>query len=317
MSSLISFALHEEYKRLAHLGDRLHEIDQIIDWKKFRPIVNDLYKNTGPQGGRPNIDEIVMVKLMFLGEWNSLSDPELERQCTDRISFRHFLGFPKKIPDHGTIWLFRERLIQTGRCEAIWEELQRQLDENGLAVKKGTIQDATFVIADSGHATADKPRGDEAKTRRSKDGTWAKKGNKSYFGYKTHIKTDLGFGLIRDIETTPANVHDSQVDLLNEGEIGYKDKGYFGVSSCGYDATMKRATRGHPLTIRDKLRNKRISRKRAPGERPFAVMKTVFRGGHVRVTTVKRVYVKQMFAAFAFNLYQLVTLKKRGMWTPR
>jgi len=317
MSSLISFALHEEYKRLAHLGDRLHEIDQIIDWKKFRPIVKDLYKNTGPQGGRPNIDEIVMVKLMFLGEWNSLSDPELERQCTDRISFRHFLGFPKRVPDHGTIWLFRERLVQTGKYEAIWEEFQRQLDENGLAVKKGTIQDATFVTADSGHAKADKPRSDEAKTRRSKDGAWAKKGNKSYFGYKTHVKTDLDFCLIRDIETTPANIHDSQVDLLNEGEIGYKDKGYFGVSSRGYDATMKRATRGHLLTIRDKLRNKRIARKRAPGERPFAVMKTVFHGGHVRVTTVKRVHVKQMFAAFAFNLYHLVTLKKKGVWTPR
>ena len=67
MSNLLSFALHEEYKRLARLGDRLHEIGQIIDWKRFLPIVKDLYKNTGPQGGRPNIDEIIMIKLMFLG----------------------------------------------------------------------------------------------------------------------------------------------------------------------------------------------------------------------------------------------------------
>jgi len=173
MSTFINYALHEEYKRLQELGDRLSEINTIIDWKKFRPIVKDLYKNTGPRGGRPNIDEIIMVKLMFLGEWNSLSDPELERQCTDRISFRHFLGFPKKIPDHGTIWLFRERLVQTGKYKAIWEELQRQFDENGLSVKKGTIQDATFVTSDPGHARADKPRGDEARTRRSKDGAWS------------------------------------------------------------------------------------------------------------------------------------------------
>jgi len=254
MSNLLSFALHEEYKRLARLGDRLHEIGQIIDWKRFLPIVKDLYKNTGPQGGRPNIDEIIMIKLMFLGEWHTLSDPELERQCTDRISFRHFLGFPKKIPDHGTIWLFRERLVQTGTYDLLWKELQRQFDEKGLSVKKGSIQDATFITADPGHAKANKPRGAEAKTRRSKDGAWAKKGNKSYFGYKTHVKTDLDVGLIRDIETTPANVHDSQVDLLTEGEIGYKDKGYFGVSSRGYDATMKRATRDHPLNIKDKLR---------------------------------------------------------------
>ena len=53
-----------------------------------------------------------------------------------------------------------------------------------LKVKKGIIQDATFITADPGHAKKDKPRGDEAKTRRSKDGTWAKKGSKSFFGYK-------------------------------------------------------------------------------------------------------------------------------------
>jgi hypothetical protein len=34
------------------------------------------------------------------------------------------------------------------------------------------IQDATFIHPDPGHAKADKPRGDEAKTRRSRDGTW-------------------------------------------------------------------------------------------------------------------------------------------------
>jgi IS5 family transposase len=49
--------------------------------------------------------------------------------------------------------------------------LQGQLDAKGLKVKKGVIQDATFITSDPGHAKADKPCGDEAKTRRSKDGT--------------------------------------------------------------------------------------------------------------------------------------------------
>ena len=51
----------------------------------------------------------------------------------------------------------------------------------------------------------------------------------------------LEHGLIRDIETTTASVHDSQVDLSNP--VVYRDKGYFGVKPRGYDATMKRATR--------------------------------------------------------------------------
>ena len=37
------------------------------------------------------------------------------------------------------------------------------------------MQDATFITSDPGHSPADKPRGPEAKTRRNKEGTWAKK----------------------------------------------------------------------------------------------------------------------------------------------
>jgi len=101
------------------------------------------------------------------------------------------------------------------------------------------------------------------------------------------------------------------VDLSRPGEVVYRDKGYFGVKPRGYDATMRRGVRGHPLGIRDKLRNGRISRKRAPGERPFAVIKRVFNSGHVLVTTVPRVNVKMIFACLCFNLVQLGTLAAR------
>ncbi len=95
----------------------------------------------------------------------------------------------------------------------------------GLKVKQGVVQDATFITSDPGHAKADTPRGNEAKTRRSKDGMWVKKGSKSFFGYKLHSKPDMDYGLIRDLETTTASVHDSQVDLSKEGEVVYRDKG--------------------------------------------------------------------------------------------
>ena len=52
------------------------------------------------------------------------------------------------------------------------------------------------------------------------------------------------------------------------------------------------------IKILDKLRNNRISRKRAPGERLFAVIKTVFKAGHTMVTTVNRAGVKMVFACF-------------------
>jgi len=311
MYTFTSFTLRRLYEKIQKLGDRLARIEPLIDWETFRPIIQGLYDNRTEKGGRPNIDEVVMVKLLVLQQWYGLSDPELERQANDRLSFRRFLGFPEEIPDSTTAWLFRERLAETGRDRAVWAELQRQLDGKGLRVKKGVVQDASFITADPGHAPAKKPRGGEARTRRSRDGAWAKKGSKSYYGYKLHTKSDVDRGLIRDLETTPANVHDSRVDLSEEGEVVYRDKGYFGVKPRGYDATMRRGVRGHPLGIRDRLRNRRISRKRAPGERPFALIKRVFNSGHVLVTTVPRVHVKMVFACLCFNLVQLGTLVGR------
>jgi IS5 family transposase len=105
------------------------------------------------------------------------------------------------------------------------------------------------------------------------EGSWAKKGVKSFFGYKGHILIDTDNHLIRDVETTTASVHDSQIDLGIEDIPRYGDKGYDGAKTRGYDAAMKKATRGHELGIRDILRNKRISKKRSHIERCFAVIK--------------------------------------------
>jgi IS5 family transposase len=259
------------------------------------------------------MDVVLMVKMLVLQSMYGLSDPELEQQANDKISFLKFLGFPEKIPDRSTVRYFRERLVKTGKDKEIWNELQRQLDVKGLEIKKGVIQDATFITADPSHASADTPRGDDAKTRRSNDGTWTKKGKKSYFGYKLHTKEDCDFGLIRALNVTTASTHDSQIDLSEEGEVVYRDRGYFGAESKGFNATMQRGVRGHSIGIRDKLRNARISRIRSPGERPYAVIKNVFHSAHTRVTTVLRVHVKMLFAAFSFDLYQLFTLKKHGV----
>jgi IS5 family transposase len=236
----------------------------------------------------------------------------MERELASNISFINFLGFPETIPDSTTIWLFRERLKEKDKINALWQELQRQLDSKGLVVKEGSIQDATFITADPGRS-GNKPRGNEARTRRSKDGTWAKKGEEIHFGYKLHNKVDVEFGLIRSIETTTASVHDSQVDLSSEEERIYRDKGYFGIPAIGKSVTMFRATRGHPLITQDRMRNLQISRIRAPGERPFAVIKTVFKAAHVLVTTVQRVNVKMVFTAIAYNISQLKTLHKAGI----
>ena len=76
---------------------------------------------------------------------------------------------------------------------------------------------------------------------------------------------DTDYDLIRRIETTTANVHDSLVDLSEEGEVVCRDGGYQGAKCKGYNATMKRGARGHPIGIRDKLKYLRISKIRSKG----------------------------------------------------
>jgi IS5 family transposase len=315
MHNLIDFALNEQYKHIRRLGDKLAELESLIEWEAFRPIISQIYNNHTDQGGRPITDEILLVKMLVLQSLYGLSDPEMERQANDRISFRKFLGFPEKIPNHTTLWYFRERLIRSRKEQAIGDQLQTQIEVKGLKIRKGVIQDASFITADPGHKPADTPRGEEAKTRRSRDGTWAKKGKKSHFGYKLHIMMDKEHQLIRRMETTTASRHDGQVDLSRKGETVYRDKGYFGVKpQASMDKTMHRSTRGHPLSIKEERRNRAIMRTRSLVERPFAVMKRVYRAGHMLVTTVARVHCKNLFSCFAFNLQQLRTITLHSSW---
>ena len=74
----------------------------------------------------------------------------------------------------------------------------------------------------------DEPRS-EGKTRRSKDGSFTKKNNKTFFGYKGHTIVDdnIPVPVIRSYGVTTAKDHDSTIDLSKTGITVYRDKGYF------------------------------------------------------------------------------------------
>ena len=313
------FILEEQYKKVKGLGDRLELMKQQIDWKPFIPLVKSVFHDDKETGGRPHTDELVVVRSMLLQAWYNLSDPELEFQCHDRLSFRNFLGFPEKIPDFSTIWRIRDRLETDGVDTLIWAELQHQLDSKGFKVEKGTIQDAAFIEADLGkkrHRKEKKAKKkgetveytDKQKRHKDKDGSFSVKHGQVHYGYKSHIKLDVNHHLIRDVEVTTASVHDSAVDLSKPDEVVYRDRGYTGKETKAKgNGSMKRGN----LTIWQKLRNKRIAKKRAPGERPFSVIKRTFHGDRTYVKTLPRVRVKEMFKCFAYDLYQLVTLERK------
>ena len=192
-------------------------------------------------------------------------------------------------------------------------------------MKKGVIQDASFIEADLGKKRCQREK------RAQRQGEYVKYNEKQlqhidqdsgkhgqiHYGYKSHIKLDVDHYLIRDLDVTPANLHYGDVDLVKEGDqTAYRDKGYFGKqlgASGVVDKTMKRTVRGRKLNGGEQKRNKAIGRVRAPGERPFSVIKRVFHGDRTSVKTLERVRVKEMFKCFAYDLYQLVTLDRKRL----
>jgi IS5 family transposase len=64
MKSFDDFFMKKEYARVELLGDKLAEIEPLINWEVFRPIIRDMYDNHTKLGGRPNNDENVSFTIV-------------------------------------------------------------------------------------------------------------------------------------------------------------------------------------------------------------------------------------------------------------
>ncbi len=98
-----------------------------------------------------------MIKALFLQSMYSYPDEAMEREMYNRIDFGNFLHYPEIITDSRTIWLFRERLSSTGKDKIIWKHIWKQLEDHGISIKKGIVQDATFIESDPGKHGKKKP----------------------------------------------------------------------------------------------------------------------------------------------------------------
>ena len=273
MKNLIDFALKEKYEKVKKLRSRLDEIKRLIDWDAFLTLFPQKETNRGA----PEYEKTLMLKILFLQSCYGISDEEMEYQIYNRLDFQQFLDFPDDIPDFSTIWRFREELTEGNIIDLVWDELGRQLESHGIIIKKGAIQDASFIQADPGKKNSGmKGRGREAKTSRSKDGSWTKKGKKSIFGFKSHIKVDDKTKIITKVGVTTAKTFDGNVDLAEQNEIVFRDRCYSGSKTRAIgNGTMKRGK----LTPHEQLRNKRISKKRCRGEHPMGTMLRCFNEG--------------------------------------
>ncbi|EOR94599.1 Mobile element protein [Arcticibacter svalbardensis MN12-7] len=246
------------------------------------------------------------------------------------------LGMNDQIPDQNTIRNFREALIVNGLLDTLFTAFNSRLEKAGMYTKKGSMVDAIFVTAprqrNSREENEQLKEGDlpedwslNKMRHKDTDADWTKKNNQLYFGYKNHVKVDIGSKLITGFQTSSVSVHDSEIlpDLLNEDDCGkplYADSAY---RSDKQEAALKelgikseiheRAYRNTPLSQEQKLQNREKSKVRARVEHVFAWM---HRQGHelkVMAIGIDRATAKITLMNMVYNMTRAIHIIQSGM----
>jgi IS5 family transposase len=306
MSYQASF-LSLAHRRTLRCERFLSEMDGIMPWEEFVMAVLPFYPEHDI--GRKRKELRMMLKIYFLQKWYDLSDPGMEDAIYDRNSFQKFLSvdlLADAVPDETTICKFRHLLEEHRLQEQFFAIVNAILEEKGLIVKEGTITDATIVSAPSS------TKNESGKRDPAMSST--KKGNQWYFGMKAHVGTDTK-GIVHSLEATAAKVHDKAVAaLLYHG----KEKAKFGDKAYGAKADKKKArkagifygiadkgTKNHPLSAKQRKRNRQLSSVRSFVEHPFQVIKCQWRFRKVRYRGLLKNEL-HLFALFtACNLYRV------------
>jgi len=286
----------------------LDRLSGLVKWYRFEKLIGHLRDEGSP--GRPGYPVLVLFRALLLQSLYGLSERELEEALGDRLSFKRFVGLSLEdaTPDHTVLNRFRNQLVEQGLLEKLFGELDRQLENAGVILKRGTMLDATLIQAVSAPPKEDRPANDP-------DARFAMRQGKSgsTFGYKAHVGVDEGSGLIRAVLTTPANVNDTTPadELIRGDEAG-------GWADAAYDTHARRArlkaegkkpriarrpNRHHPeLPPRLKRYNLLISRRRATVETTFATLKRRMRLTCIRYVGLIKASGQVLLASIAFNM---------------
>jgi IS5 family transposase len=291
----------------------LDEMAKVVPWSGLIALIEPHY----PAGktGRPPFPISTMLRIHFLQQWFSLSDPAMEEALYDVPLYREFAGLAEgmtRLPDESTILRFRHLLETHGLAIQMLALVNEILGERGLMLKAGSAVDATLISAPTSTKNATGTRDPEMHQ--------TKKGNQWFFGMKVHLGVDAQSGLVHTVVGTAANVHDLNAAaalLHGEGTDVYADAGYQGIqkrsagSAANWHVAM-RPGRRRQLNPRDRLdaiyaRIERLKASiRAKVEHPFRVLKQQFG------------YTKTRYRGLRKNTAQITTLFALGnLWMAR
>ena len=291
----------------------LEQMDQVVPWAALVKLIAPYY----PEGrtGRPPFSLLTMLRIHFLQQWFTLSDPGMEEAFFDTPLYREFAQLEEfgRLPDESTILRFRHRMEKHKLAERILVTVNELLIERGLLLKAGTAVDATLIAAPTSTKNKDRSRDPEMHS--------SKKGNQWYFGMKAHIGVDAESGLVHTVRGTSGHVSDiAEANSLLHGEesIAFGDAGYQGIEKrpdAKADVTWYVAMRtGKRKALNkeneaDAMIDKAEKLKagiRAKVEHPFRVVKRQFGFVKVRYRGLKK-NTAQLFTLFALS----------NLWTVR
>jgi IS5 family transposase len=191
----------------------LSEVDSYIDWKPLESIVTSNYPVGQSDYGNKAYPPLMLLKATLLQKWFGIkSDPELENQVNDLISFKTFIGLPlvDPSPDHSVICRFRER-VGKDTLEDIHHELLYQFDSLGFSIESGMAVDARIIKSASrpvpgkklkvlrekrkARAQQRKKTRQSMRFQRDLDSDWTVKNKQPVFGMKEHAAIDVKSGL--------------------------------------------------------------------------------------------------------------------------
>ena len=266
----------------------LEQMDRVVPWAEL----NELIAPYAPEGrrGRPPFSVSTMLRIHFMQQWFTLSDPAMEEALHDTPLLRDFaaLSWDTRLPDETTILRFRHLLDKHKLAAQMFELVNERLQAQGLLLKAGTIVDATLIAAPSSTKNADGERDPEMHQ--------SKKGEQWYFGMKAHIGVDAESGLVHTVKGTAGNVSDvveANSLLHGQEQVVFADSGYQGANKrpdakpgVSWQVARRPSSRkpferaGKLGRLIDEIEHLKASA-RAKVEHPFRVIKRQF--GHVKV----------------------------------
>ena len=130
----------------------LAEMNQVAPWQPLLDLIEPRYPKTSSKGSRPPYPLATMLRIHLMQQWYSLSDPAMEDALIEVATIRRFAGIDlisDRIPDETTILAFRHLLEKHDLGQKIFETVKAYLKQRGMAMKQGTIIDATLISAPS------------------------------------------------------------------------------------------------------------------------------------------------------------------------